>query len=29
MWIDLDDGGKELFHMDGRYDIDALAAIIE
>ena len=29
MWIDRDDGGKEVFHMDGRYDIDALAAIIE
>lgn len=28
MWIE-DDGGKEVFHMDGRYDPDALAAIIE
>lgn len=28
MWIE-DDGGKEVFHMDGRYDTDALAAILE
>lgn len=28
MWIE-GDGGKEVFHMDGRYDPDALAAIIE